>query len=53
MRAITPAIDSRGFLRRHEVIALVGKIERRLELRDDVEEILFDRAIAVVSVPSS
>ena len=43
MRAITPAIASPRFLRRHEVIALVREIERRLEPRDDVEQIAFDR----------
>ena len=41
--AITPAIALARLLRRDEVIALVREIERRLELRDDVEEIVFDR----------
>ena len=31
------------FLRRDEVIALVRKIQRRLELRDDVEQLLLNR----------
>ena len=43
MRAITPAIDVARLLRRDEVIALVGKIERRFELGDDVEQLLLDR----------
>ena len=36
--------DAARFLRRHEVVTLVGKIERRLELRDHVEEIALDLA---------
>jgi hypothetical protein len=35
------------------VIALVRKVERRLEPADQIEEIGIDLAIRVVSVPSS
>ena len=44
MRAITRGDRFARLLRRDEVIALVGKIQRRLELRDDVEQLLLDRA---------
>ena len=43
MRAITPAIDLARFLRRDEVIALLRKIQRRLELRDRCRTALLDR----------
>ena len=51
-RAITPR-SIVALPRLDEVIALVWKIERRLELGDQIEQLRFDRAIAVVSVPSS